>query len=576
VNVQAALCATLVDEWVRAGLTDAVVCPGSRSTPIALALADAEAAGHVRVHVFLDERAGGFAALGMALASGRPALVVTTSGTAAVELHPAVVEAAAAGVGIVACTADRPAELQGVGAPQTIDQHRLFGRSAWFADAHAGLPPASWRSVAARVWVEAAAGRPVQLNLAFREPLVAGEAERARASASVPPGRTDGSPWHRGVAGLRPAPPPAAVEAAVSLLAGARRGLVVAGRGAGDPDAVAALGRRGWVVLADPLSASRGPGAVGAFDPLLRSPFASSHHPDAVLRLGAPPASRVLAEWLAGLDVPQVAAAPHGWPDPERNASLVIGGDPAVVARALAGAGGDCDPAWPEAWRRAEAAAQGAIDAVLAGRAEPTEPFVARSLVDALPAGSVLVASSSMPIREVEWFARPRPGLRVVSNRGANGIDGVVSTALGAALARGRGRPVAALLGDLALLHDAGALLWAPARECDLVLVVVDNGGGGIFEFLPQAGALPRADFERLFATPHGLDLAALLAAYGVPATVVDTAAGFGPALRQALDEGGVRAVLVRADRAVTVAVHEEINRAVAAAVSTKGPAAGG
>lgn len=567
-NVQAALAATLVDEWVRAGLTDAVVCPGSRSTPLALALADAEGAGRLRVHVFLDERSAGFCALGLALASGKPALVLTTSGTAAVELHPAVVEAAAAGVGLLACTADRPPELHDVGAPQTVDQRRLYGTAArWFGEVSARLPERTWRSVAARAWVEATAGGPVQLNLVFDEPLVTEPEVRAEAAAAAPAGRPGGRPWH--VSGGDPGPARAeSVEAAIELCARAERGIVVAGRGAGDPKAVRALAERaGWVVLADPLSGCRVPGAVGAFDALVRcEAFVARHRPDAVLRLGAPPASRALAEWLASLDCPQVVAAAHGWPDPERVATLVARGDPTPLLWALAEAANGCARAWAESWLAAERRAQDAIDAVLAAHLRPTEPGIARSVVWALPEGATLVVSSSMPVREVEWFGAPRDGLRVLANRGANGIDGVVSTALGVALAASG--PVAALVGDLAVLHDVGALLWAPERACRLVLVVVDNEGGGIFEFLPQARAVARPTFERLFATPHRLDLARLMAAYGLSVEVVSELGLLAPALRRALGAGGVRALLVRTDRRATVGVHREIEDAVRRAVA--------
>lgn len=570
-NLQATLAATLVDEWVRAGLTDAVVCPGSRSTPLALALADAEAAGRLRLHVFLDERAGAFCALGLGMRSGRPALVLTTSGTAAVEAHPAVVEAAAAGVPLLVCTADRPAHLHGVGAPQTIDQHRLFGAAAgWFAEIHSGLPSGTWRSMAARAWVEAVAGGPVQVNLPFDEPLAASRPARAHAEAAVPPARPGDRPWHAPPSGP-PAPAAADVQDAVAALAGAQRGLVVAGRGAGDPEAVMALAHRaGWVVLADPLSGCRVQGAIGAFDPLLRvRAFADGHRPDAILRLGALPASRVLAGWLGSLEAPHVVVTPHGWPDPQRRASVVLRGDPGPVLRALGQAARECDPAWAASWRDAEAAAQEAIDEVLAAHTEPTEPYLARALVAALPEGSALMVSSSMPVRAVEWFARPRTGLRVLANRGANGIDGVVATALGVALAR-PGHAAAALVGDLALLHDVGALLWAAERRCDLAIVVADNAGGGIFEFLPQAQVVDRPTFERLFATPHGLDLCRVAAAYGIPATVVRAAGEIVPAVKGALAEGGVRLVVVRTDRQASAAVHAEITRAVARALGAQ------
>jgi 2-succinyl-5-enolpyruvyl-6-hydroxy-3-cyclohexene-1-carboxylate synthase len=542
-DAQATFAATLVDEWERGGVTDAVVAPGSRSTPMLVALERSR----LRLHVVLDERSAGFVALGLGKATGRPAVVVTTSGTAAVELHPAVVEAHQAGVALIAVTADRPAELHGVGAPQTVEQDGLFGGAVRWA-ASPGVPDravaSTWRSVASRAVAEAAAGGPVHLNLAFREPLLGDVVD-------MPPGRADGRPWHGAV-----------VAEAAPAVPVAGRGVIVAGEGVTDPDPVLALGERlGWPVLADPLSGCRRPGTVAAADALLRIPGWS---PDMVLRLGRPWASKVMAGWLAGLEVPQVVVG--GWADPDRVASTVVRADPSSFCRAvLAGAVAlEEKGAWLGAWQAAEQAAQAAIDSVLAGHDEATEPGVARTLAAAVADGTTLVASSSMPVRDVEWFTAPRLGLRVLANRGANGIDGVVSTALGVALAGG---PTVALLGDLAFLYDAGALLWARQRGVRLTLVVADNGGGGIFSFLPQATAVAEGTFERLWGTPHGVDLLAVAAAYGVPAVRIDRAADVAPAVATAMASGQLSVVVVSTDRAANVAVHDEINAAVAKAV---------
>jgi 2-succinyl-5-enolpyruvyl-6-hydroxy-3-cyclohexene-1-carboxylate synthase len=593
-DVQAAFAATLVDEWHRAGVAHAVVAPGSRSTPVLAAL---QADGRLRLHVVIDERSAGFVALGIGAATGSPAAVVTTSGTAAVELHPAVVEAHHAGVPLLAVTADRPPELHGVGAPQTIEQDRLFPGVVRHFSAP-GVPDHSgrgwWRSLAARAVAEAVAGPsgpgPVHLNLAFGEPLLAADASAAR--RLVPPGRPGGEPWHR--AGVAAGAAGAAGSAVVGRLAGAGpRGVIVAGAGCGDPRAVAELSATmGWPVLADPRSGARlppGPGGgrgpavvVAAADSLLRHPLVAGWTPDVVVRLGRPWASKVMGQWLAGCDAAyQVLVDPWGgWADPDRRVDEVVACPPeslcrAVVAAAAGGPGGGPAPAadggWAQRWAAAEAAAQAAITAALgdgAGRGELTEPAVARGVAAAVPDGSAVMMASSMPVRDVEWFAAPRGGVRFLANRGANGIDGVVSTAWGVA-AGAAGAPVYALVGDLAFLYDAGALLGAGRRGANLTVVVVDNDGGGIFSFLAQAEALDPGDFEQLWGTPPGADPAAVAAAYG--ARVADV--GDLPTLLKWVSQppDGVTVVVARvASRAANVAVHAELNRAVAGAVSAR------
>lgn len=565
----ATYCATLVDEWVRCGVGHAVVAPGSRSTPMALALA---AEPRIEVHVHHDERAAAFTALGLGLASGRPALVLTTSGTAAVELHPAVVEAHQAGVPLLAVTADRPPELFDVGAPQTVDQTHLFGASVrWFAEPG---PPvaeaaATWRSLAARAVAEATTGAggpgPVHLNLAFREPLVGVPAE-------LPPGRAAGAAWH-GTSGGRPGVDPPTVARLGELL-DADRGVVVAGAGCGDPATVEALAAAtGWPLLADPRSGCRSdhPAVVAHADAILRHrPTAAALRPEVVLRLGGPPASKVLGSWLATSGATQVAVDAHGrWFDADRTAAHVLHADPTAVAAALAGTIDRADTdAWTGAWERVEAAAAAAVDAVLAQHPEPTEPTVARTLLAGLRPGATVVVSSSMPVRDLEWFGGCHPGVRVLANRGANGIDGVVSTAVGVALAaRGTGEATVALVGDVALLHDSNALLGLADRGLDLTIVVVDNDGGGIFSFLPQAAALDTERFELLFGTPHGVSLPTLAAAHGLVTIEPAGAADLADALRASVAAGGVQLVRVATDRAANVAVHDELHAAVAAAL---------
>jgi 2-succinyl-5-enolpyruvyl-6-hydroxy-3-cyclohexene-1-carboxylate synthase len=547
-----------VDELVRCGVIDAVTSPGSRSTPLVLALTRD---GRLRCTSQIDERAGGFYALGLAKATRRPVVLACTSGTAAAEYHPAVVEAHEAGVPLLVLTADRPAELREVGAGQTIDQLGLYGRATrWFFDVgtgHEATPERTrWmRALACRaVW--AAVGPrsgPVHVNWPLREPLVPPD----DLGGDVAPGRAGGRPWLD-----RPAAVPASSAAALTAaLAGAERPVVVAGRAernAALPDAVAAFAAElGAPLLADALSgARRGPAAVAHYDALLRAePFAAAHRPGAVVRVGDLPTSKPLRQWLAGLgdDVPQVAFTPEGvWHDPDGVLGALLDGDPATTLAEL-GPLPAADPAWLAAWRSADAAAAQAIDATLGDGL--SEPRVARELVAALPAADTLVVASSMPVRDVETFAPARDdgGPRVLANRGANGIDGTIATALGASV----DGPTTVLLGDVALAYDVSGLLATRRSGADLRIVVVDNDGGGIFEFLPVARA--HDAFEEHVATPPGLDVPALAAALGLPYTAAST--------RDDLLAPGL--VHVRTDRRANVELHRNIWEAVAVTIGT-------
>jgi len=590
VTVAASFSAALVDEWVRAGLTDAVVAPGSRSTPLAIALVRD---GRIALHVRLDERSAAFFAVGIGLATGRPAVLVTTSGTAAIGVHAAVVEAHLSRVPLIVCTADRPPELHHVGAPQTVEQAGLFaGSLRWAVDP--GVPDeaarSSWRSLGSRLVAEAMAGPlgpgPVHANLAFRDPLLAN-------ADHVPPGRGNGRPWHR-VDPVRRVPNPASLDALVALARPAARGVIVAGSGAGRPETIRHLAATlGWPVLADPRSGARIPGAPGAptvaaADALLRvDSFASEHVPEIVLRLGEPWASKVVAGWLASsarAGAVHVLVDPHwAWRDPGRDADVVVPADPdllmeSLILRAPEGGGPGrsafpAPPAWSAGWAEAEAAAQRAIDRALERHLEPTEPGVARTLFSWSPPGSTVVASSSMPVRDLEWFAAPRSDPpRVLANRGANGIDGVTSTTLGvAAAAAGTGGPVVGLLGDLAFLHDSTALVRG-RREPTVpaVLIVLDNGGGGIFSFLPQASELDDVSFERLFGTPQRIDVADLARAAGCDTVEVGSRHEARTQLDVALSHAarrGPAVVVVRTDRKANVALHAELEAEVALAL---------
>lgn len=557
--------ATVVDEWVRAGLRHAVVCPGSRSTPVALALGREPRIG---VHVVLDERDGGFVALGLARVTGRPVVVCVTSGTAAAELHAAVAEAHHDGVPLLVVSADRPPELHDTGAAQTIEQGRLFDRALRASldpGPPEGLPPASWRSLAARA-VLAAVGDgggepgPVHVNLAFREPLAEGDPPGVD---DLPPPRPAGAPWHA-VAVPAPVAWPLPGDVA-DLLRPGRRGLIVAGAGAGSASSVAAAASAlDWPVLADARSGLRsllpgpGPVVVAMADGILRSEaLAAELAPEVVVRAGAPWASRVVGRWLDGLDCPQLGLWPPGrWWDPARVVGLALrlpadGLWDAVVA---SGAREPAVAGWADRWRVAEEGARSALADRFASACAPASgPAAAWALAQGMPGGSVLVTSSSMPVRDVEWYAprfasTPAP-VRVLANRGVNGIDGVLATAAGVA-AGAEGRPVVAFVGDVAFLHDAGSLGNRTGRAPEPTVVVVDNGGGAIFGSLPQRRFVEPALWERLFVTPPALDVTQVAAGFGRRVEEAATLGELGSALRGALERGDGTVVVARSSQA--------------------------
>ena len=547
-----------VDELVRCGMRAACTAPGSRSTPLVLSLVRDE---RLRCYSHLDERVAGFFAVGLAKASGLPVAVACTSGTAAVELAPAVYEAREARVPLVVLTADRPPELRDVGAGQTIDQLKLYGDAAkWFVEVgtHEATPARlRWiRTLACRAFWTATTGRcgPVHLNLPLREPLVLDEGE------TLPPddsGRPGGRPW---VVHAQAAAQPAQVTF------GGARGVIVAGRDERHPALPAALARAaercGYPLLADPLSgARRGGAAVAHYDALLRDEaFAAAHAPDFVLRVGDLPTSKPLRQWLAGqADAAQVRLDPEeGWQDPDGVVETMLVADPVATLDAL---DASADPAWLRSWRLADEAAARAIAATLGDAL--SEPLVAAQLGADLPATATCFVASSMPVRDVEtfWPARDAPP-RALSHRGANGIDGTVSGALGAA-AGGAG-PVVLLIGDVALAYDLGALAAGPRLGLSLTIVLLNNDGGGIFSFLPVARE--RDAFEEHVATPHGLDFGRAAALYGCAYTRADDPA----ALRTALDAAGdgVALIEVRTDRDENVALHRRVWAAVADALA--------
>lgn len=554
-DTAATFCATLVDEWSRQGVRHAVVAPGSRSTPLAVALAQSEA---IEVHVFHDERSASFAALGIGTASGFPAVLLCTSGTAATHFHGAVVEAHQSDVPMIVCTADRPPELRDVGAAQTIDQTHLFGSAIrWFHDP--GVPSrdaaSTWRSLAART-VQAAVGvrpGPVHLNLPFREPLT-GEV------VDMPPSRE--KKWSH-IIRLGAAENQDLSEI-VKAISG-RRGIIIAGRGA-SRDVLSLAESLGWPILADAVSGVReqNSSVIIGFDAILRSEvFAMSHIPEVVLRIGAPPASKVLAQWVAKNDcrVIQLRAS-EMVTDPDHKVENTIIGDVAIATRAIALAGTPCGKAWMTDWTSAEMVAQEAMSVWTSENF--SEPSSARTVTSAMSVGSHLVVSSSMPIRDVEWFGTTTSGVTVHSNRGTNGIDGVISTAVGVALAT-KAR-VTVLIGDVACLHDSNGLWALSRRNVDVTIVVINNDGGSIFSFLPQAQIVSNSDFELLYGTPHGASFEHLAATHGITyerATTVKE-------LETSLQRGGTRLIEVPCDRFINVSQHEALQSAVVAAVEAR------
>ncbi|MFN8621640.1 MAG: 2-succinyl-5-enolpyruvyl-6-hydroxy-3-cyclohexene-1-carboxylic-acid synthase [Chloroflexota bacterium] len=568
-----------VEELVRAGLTDAIVCPGSRSTPMALALAAHPA---LTMHVLLDERSAAFAALGMAKVARRPVAVLVTSGTAAAELLPAAAEADLARVPLLLLTADRPAELRDRGAAQTIDQVGLFGSHVrWAAEVPLmdGAPEtlAQWRWLAGRAMAEAAGtGRgagPVALNLPYREPLLPD-------GPLGPEPDLPGAPFVASVEGRRRLDPDD-LDALAGHLRGIRRGLIVAGPD-DDPTVAGSVARlaaaTGYPILADGLAPARAlPGAGGGEHLARPSAWLEAHLPELIIRIGAIPTSRPLNELIARAE-PElwVLDGEAGWRQPAARPSVLLHADPAATLDALEVRMGRApDPAgWTDDWAAARAAVDGALSGWLAACDEPFEGLPFAALSEVMREG-VLWVGSSMPVRDLDAWWRGGRGVRVVASRGANGIDGVTSAAAGAevaAAAAGEG-PVVLVTGDVSLVHDLGGLVTARLLGAPLTIVLVDNDGGGIFSFLAQAAAdrpdvgLP-ARFEQLFGTPHGTRVGEVATALGATVREVDPRT-LRPALTEAIADRapGVRLLRFPSDRARNVALHRDAAAAAARAL---------
>ena len=591
--------AAFATELVAAGVRDAVVCPGSRSTPLALAL---RAAPGLRVRVLLDERAAGFFALGMARTSGRPVVLLATSGTATAEFGPAVTEAQLSRVPLVVLTADRPIELRDRGAPQTIDQDHLYGRSAkWFTELPlfdgAAVTEAHVRSIAGRAVATAAAGPsgPVQVNVPFREPLLPdgplttgpardggdGDVDVTDAAAPVAP---PAAPFSAAISG-RAVLEEDVIDDLARLLGRTVRGLIVAGPD-DDPDVPAALAAlasaTGFPILADPLSGLRtGPHdrslVIARGDQLARpGGWIDAHQPDLVIRTGAMPTSKPILQLLErarpGLIV---IDGDGGWRESALLPATFVHADPGATARSLATRLEAMirRTTWTKAWVDAERTAGRTMDAWLKDLGEPFEGQPYPILADALPDGSVLWAGNSMPVRDLDgWLPSTPRAISVRANRGANGIDGVVSTALGSAAVAGG--PVALVVGDVSFLHDLNALVAAKLHGLNATIVLVNNDGGGIFSFLPQAqpGApvagtgLPE-HYEELFGTPHGIDVAPIVAALGGEHRLV-TDRDLAPAVADSVARPGAQVLELRTERARNVLLHQGAAAAVARALA--------
>ncbi len=544
-EAQDTFAATLFDELAHLGLRDVVLSPGSRSTPLAVA---ASQRTELRVHVRLDERSAGFFAIGRALATSTPVAVVVTSGTAAAELHACVAEADLAFVPLIVVTADRPPELHGVGAPQVIDQHELYGgmvRSFEEPGVAQVEHAMTWRPLARRLWGSAVGAAdlagPVHLNAAFVEPLVG-------APFALPPRRDRDSIV---------SPQPLWSTPRELNLSG-QRVLCVVGRGAG-ANVIDHATSLNWVVLGD----ATAQGSLAHFDSLLRSDdFVERARPDVVVRLGGLPASKVLGERLREWKARTIAFDGAGFvSDPDRLVEETFAGLPMIAADQSG------DPSYWTLWDDASTA----VEEWLIGLDKTgalNEPLVARAVVAAASIEHVaLVVGSSMPVRDVEWWGASRQSA-TYANRGVNGIDGVVSTILGVG-ARSR---VLGLIGDLTMLHDVSGLMdgLGPGGGVG-VLVVVDNHGGGIFSFLPQADVLERESFELLFATPRPHDLEAIALAFGHDTSSVSTLEELRSALEKGLSREGLSVIIARVPtRVENVRVHDEWNEHVASLLSAE------
>ncbi|WP_409428232.1 2-succinyl-5-enolpyruvyl-6-hydroxy-3-cyclohexene-1-carboxylic-acid synthase [Mycobacterium sp. SMC-11] len=548
-NPSTAQARIVVDELIRGGVCDVVLCPGSRNAPLAFALHDADRAGRLRLHVRIDERTAGYLAIGLAVSAGAPVCVAMTSGTAVANLGPAVVEANYARVPLIVLSANRPYELLGTGANQTMEQLGYFGTQVRAAislglaeDAPERMDAlnATWRSAVCRVLVAATGSRtanagPVQFDIPLREPLVPDPDD----TGSLPPGRPHGRPWTL--------TPPVSFDQPLDIDLSPDT-VVIAGHGAGPHPNLAAL-----PTVAEPTAPIPENPLHPLALPLLR--------PHQVIMAGRPTLHRPVSTLLADPSVPVYAltTGPR-WPD-------VSGNSQATGTRAVTS--GEPDPAWLRRCAELNTQANVAVRAQLAAHPLTTGLHVAAAVADALRPGDQLVLGASNPVRDAALVglgnATSARGVTVRSNRGVAGIDGTVSTAIGAALAHEQQNPDArtiALIGDLTFVHDSSGLLIGPTepRPQELTIVVSNDNGGGIFELLEQGDPRFADVSSRIFGTPHDVDIAALCHAYHVEFQQVEA-----DDLASALAEpaGGVRVLEVKADRSSLRTLHAAIKAAL-------------
>ncbi len=577
--------AALVDQLARAGVREVCICPGSRST--ALAIAAAEHAS-LRCWSQIDERSAAFFALGAAKATRAPAALICTSGTAAANFYPAVIEAYHAHVPLIVLTADRPPELRDWGAGQTIDQIRLYGTHVrWFAEV--AVPDGDSRmlryarEVGCRAVAEAwgSPAGPVHLNLPFRDPLA------PTPTAAQPKTSTTNREEETYTRVCRSDQTPRAedVERLVEIANSCERGVIACGPMDAAPELCAAIADLasvlGWPILADPTSQLRsgahrqGAPVLGNSDLFLRDErVARAFAPEVVFRFGGTPVSKSQRLWLEG-HVPEhlILIDPDaGWSDPSHLASQLLQVDPLALCNGLIQrvSRPKTESAWLQRALHAERCTAGVVENLVSEEEELFEPRAIRELAEALPDGAIVYVSNSMPVRDLDAFlpVSDRP-LRVLANRGANGIDGMISSALGAAASQPQ--PVVLLTGDLALLHDVGALQAARRHSLNLSIVVFDNDGGGIFSYLPVADRVKPEIFETHFRTPHGSDLGGIVAGFGAEFARVSSWEHFRAAFKSALATPGVSVVEIPVDRDRSVAHHRELDRRVSEALACDG-----